>query len=44
VEAVAYGPGPEENAHIVDEFVSISEIEAVAKVYLAFLKTMLLPT
>jgi len=44
VEAIAYGPGPDENAHIVNEYVLMSEVEAVAKVYLAMLKAMLLPS
>jgi len=33
VEAVAYGPGPLENAHIADEYVSVDEVINVAKVY-----------
>uniref|UniRef100_A0A7C4BD67 Probable succinyl-diaminopimelate desuccinylase n=1 Tax=Ignisphaera aggregans TaxID=334771 RepID=A0A7C4BD67_9CREN len=44
VEAVAYGPGPDANAHVVDEYVSLSEVEVVANVYTAMLESMLLPT
>jgi len=42
VEAISYGPGPGENAHIVDEYILIDEIEKVANVYIAFLESMLL--
>ena len=41
IEAIAYGPGPEENAHRVDEFVFIDEIVAVAAVYVSFLEELL---
>ncbi|OYT51802.1 MAG: succinyl-diaminopimelate desuccinylase [Desulfurococcales archaeon ex4484_204] len=41
VEVVAYGPGPVSNAHIADEFVSLKEVEEVAKVYATILYKLL---
>ncbi len=41
VEAISYGPGPEENAHIANEYVLISEIKNVAKSYIYMLTKLL---
>lgn len=44
IDAIAYGPGPDEMAHSANEYVSINEIEITAKVYLELLKSMLIST
>jgi succinyl-diaminopimelate desuccinylase len=41
IETVAYGPGPSENAHKVDEYVSIREIKDVAKVFFRTLEKLI---
>lgn len=41
VDAVAYGPGPEECAHVTDEYVLVSEVIGAANVYLHLLQRIL---
>ncbi len=41
IDAISYGPGPEENAHIANEYVLIPEIKNVAKSYIHMLAKIL---
>lgn len=41
IETITYGPGPEENAHVVNEYVLIDELVDVAKVYVNALSKLL---
>lgn len=41
IQAVAYGPGPDEMAHAIDEYVLIDEIVKVAHVYVHLMRMML---
>jgi len=41
IDAISYGPGPEENAHIANEYVLIPEIKNVAKSYVYMLTKLL---
>ena len=42
IEVITYGPGPVTNAHIANEYVSVSELLSVAKVYAAIMHKLLL--
>ncbi|HDI02064.1 MAG TPA: ArgE/DapE family deacylase, partial [Ignisphaera sp.] len=42
IETISYGPGPEERAHMADEYVHISEVLNVAKAYVRILSKVLL--
>lgn len=42
IETIAYGPGPSENAHTVNEYVDIDEVVKVARVYVLALSKLLL--